>query len=109
VNRIAQRANSRTARNKASVPYRRKDVAAAIRGGWRFQRLQTKRALYATAAFLLSCACVALFLQGSPLHGYWESFGKYLVLLSMGLLIPCVIFVGIAIQVWFNVRSMEKD
>jgi hypothetical protein len=49
-------------------------------GAWR------RRGLYSTAALLLSCLFVYLFLEGSPLHAYWESFGKYLMLVSMALL-----------------------
>lgn len=67
-----------------------------------------KRAFYATAAFVLSCASVVPFLYGNPLHVYWESFGKYLVLLSMALLLPFGMCVGIAINSWFYVRALRK-
>ena len=94
--------------NGASTPYRRKDFTAAIHAARRSLRLQAMRAVYATAAFLLSCTFVALFLEGFPLHAYWESFGKYLLLLSMVLLIPFVVLTGLAINAWFFVRNMEK-
>jgi hypothetical protein len=55
-----------------------------------YLQLWRKRALYATVAFFLSCASVSPFLYGRPLHAYWESFGKYLLLLTMALLIPFV-------------------
>jgi hypothetical protein len=96
-------------RNSASAPYRRRDLATAVNAGKKLQKLWTKRAIFATVAFCLSCASVVPFLDGFPLHAYWETVGKYLVLISMGLLVPFVILVGIAIQIWFNVRSMEKD
>ena len=96
-------------RNSTNVPYRRKDFTAAIHVARRSQQLQTKRAIYAAIAFALSCASVIPFSAGFPLHGYWGNFGKYLVLISMGLLVPCVVLIGIALQTWLNVRNMEKD
>lgn len=73
-----------------------------------FLRLWRNRALFSTVAFFLSCASVSPFLYGHPLHAYWESIGKYLVLLSMALLIPFVICVGIAINSWFILRKLRK-
>lgn len=46
--------------------------------------LWKKRFLVSSRVFLLSCASVYPFLFGHSLHVYWKSFGKYLVLLSMG-------------------------
>jgi hypothetical protein len=79
----------------------RKSVTQAL-------RLWTRRAGVAGAAFFLSCASVVPFLYGHALHAHWESFGKYLVLVVMGLLIPLVISVGIAISVWMHARELEK-
>lgn len=45
---------------------------------------------------------------GHSLHIYWESFGKYLVLLSIVLLIPFVICMGVAINSWFFVKNLKK-
>jgi hypothetical protein len=73
-----------------------------------YLRLWKKRALYATVAFSLCCAAVSFFLEGHPLHVYWESFGKYLVLASMVLLIPFVICVGVAINSWLYLRALKK-
>jgi len=70
--------------------------------------LWKKQALYASGALLLSSASVSPFLYGHPLHAYWESFGKYWVLLSMALLIPFVVCVGIAINSWFFLRALKK-
>lgn len=64
------------------------------------------RAIYSTTAFVLSCASVTPFLYGHSLHVYWESFGKYLVLLSMGLLIPCCLCAGIALNSCFYLRDL---
>ena len=71
-------------------------------------RLWRMRAIYSTAAFVLSCASVTPFLYGHSLHAYWESLGKYLVLLSMGLLIPFGICTGIAINSWLYLRDVMK-
>src|SRR5579884_2313531 len=63
----------------------------AIRDAKGFFTIWKKRALYSTGAFVLSCVSVWPFLYGYPLHIYWNDFGKYLVLLSMALLIPFVV------------------
>jgi hypothetical protein len=56
--------------------------------------LWRKRSIYSTVALLLSCASVYPFLKGHPLHEHWESFGKYLVLLSMALWVAFVLCTG---------------
>jgi hypothetical protein len=86
----------------------KEERAGAKQDAVEYLRLWKKRAIYATAAFLLSCASVAPFLYGHPLHAYWNSFGRYLVLLSMALLIPFVICVGVAINSWFFLRALKK-
>ncbi len=91
-----------------SPPDSKEEIEAAKEDARKLLRLWTKRAIYATAIFFLSCTSVVPFLYGHSLHAYWESFGKYLVLLSMGLLIPFVIIVGITINTWFFVRELEK-
>jgi hypothetical protein len=60
----------------------------------KYARLWRKRTLYSGVALFLSSASVYPFLAGHSLHGYWESIGKYLVLLSMGLL---PVFAGCAV------------
>lgn len=84
------------------------ESAGAIEDAKERLGLWKTRALYATAAFFLSCASVVPFLYGHPLHSHWDSFGKYLVLLSMALLIPFAVSVGIAIDSWFFLRSVKK-
>jgi hypothetical protein len=71
-------------------------------------RLWRKRALYSTMAFFLSCASVAPFLAGHSLHAYWESFGKYLVLLSMVLLPVFVCCAGLWWGAWCALCDVEK-
>jgi hypothetical protein len=75
-------------------------------------RESRRKAIYATLAFLLSCSSVVPFLYGHSLHKYWDAFGKYLVLLSMGLLLPFVISTGFAVNTWIykrNVESIQED
>jgi hypothetical protein len=70
--------------------------------------LWRRRSIYSTIAFLLSCAGVYPFLQGHPLHHYWESFGKYLVLLSMAMLVVFVLCTGFFYSAWQALRDVEK-
>ncbi len=71
-------------------------------------RKQKKRALIATVSFTGSCLVLAPFLAGNPLHEYWDTVGKYILLLSMGLLIPFVVCVGWAWSAWMYVRDVRK-
>jgi hypothetical protein len=48
------------------------------------------------------------FLEGHPLHQYWESFGKYLVLLSMAMLVVFVLCTGFFYSAWQALRDVEK-
>jgi hypothetical protein len=86
----------------------KEEIAGARQDAIEYLHIWKKRALYATAAFALSCAAVSLFLKGSPLHGYWESFGRYLLFLSMVLLLPFVACAGVAINSWFFLRALKK-
>jgi hypothetical protein len=86
----------------------KESVDAAIQQAQRLVSLWDRRALYAGAAFVLSCAAVYPFLKGHVLHNHWESFGKYLVLVSMFLLIPFIICAGIAINSRIYRRNLGK-
>jgi membrane protease YdiL (CAAX protease family) len=68
-----------------------------------------RRSLYSAVALLLSCASVYPFLKGHPLHEYWESFGKYLVLLSMAMLVVFVLCTGLFYSAWQALRDVEKE
>lgn len=72
-------------------------------------RLWGMRSLYAGVAFFLSCGAVSPFLYGQRLHIYWESAGRYLILLSMGLLVVLVYCVGLLWAAWSCLRDLEKD
>jgi hypothetical protein len=71
--------------------------------------LWRKRALYSTIALLLSCALVYPFLEGHLLHRYWESFGKYLIIVSMTLLVIFVYCTGSFWSAWQALRDVEKE
>ena len=70
--------------------------------------LWRKRSLYSTVALLLSCGFVYPFLEGHPLHRYWESFGKYLIIVSMTLLVVFVYCTGLFWSAWQALRDVEK-
>jgi hypothetical protein len=70
--------------------------------------LWRKRALCSAVAFFLSCAFVHPFLAGQALHAHWESFGKYLLLLSMALLPAFACSVGLWWTAWKQLRDLEK-
>lgn len=89
-------------------PASKEEIEQAKQDARRYLWVRTKRAIYAAVVFFLSCASVVPFLYGHPLHTYWESFGKYLLLVSMGVLIPFVALAGSAINAWFFVREVEK-
>jgi hypothetical protein len=99
----------RTLFDPDQAPLSKEETAALIESAKVWLRVWKKRALYSTTAFFLSCACVVPFLDGYPLHAYWNSFGKYLVLLSMALLLPFVLCVVVAIQVWIDLRNLRRN
>jgi hypothetical protein len=86
----------------------KKERAGANQDAVEYLRLWKNWAHYATAAFFLSCASVTPFSAGFPLHAYAEPFGRLLVYLSMALLIPFVVCVGVAINSWFFLRALKK-
>jgi hypothetical protein len=84
------------------------EVAQIHASAKRFFQKQKTRALIATGAFTASCALVAPFLAGNPLHRYWDAIGKYILLPSLGLLIPFVVCVGWAWSAWIYFRDLRK-
>lgn len=71
-------------------------------------RLWRKRALYSTLALIVSCASVYPFLAGHALHQYCDSWGKFLVLLSMGLLVVFALCNSFWYNAWQALRDVEK-
>jgi hypothetical protein len=89
-------------------PYTPEEIAQVRPHAQARLRRCLKQLGYSGLAFFFSCSAVVPFLYGHSLHAHWESFGKYLVLLSMGLLIP---FVGSAVTTfyaWKLLRDLEK-
>jgi hypothetical protein len=66
------------------------------------------RALYSTGALLLSSASVYPFLQGNSLHSYWDMVGKYLVMLSMALLLVFVYCTGLWWGAWRALHDLDN-
>jgi hypothetical protein len=79
-----------------------KEYAAVKIAIWR------KRSLYSTAALVLTCGLIYPFLTGHALHAYWESFGKYLVLVALALLVAFVLCTGFFYSAWQALRDVEK-
>jgi hypothetical protein len=71
--------------------------------------LWQRRSLYSTGALVLSCGLVYPFLEGHSLHSHWESFGKYLLFLPMGLLLVFLYCNGLWWGAWQARRDLEKE
>ncbi len=61
------------------------------------------------AALIVSIAFVVPFLEGHFLHRYFDSFGKYLIYLSMGLMIFFVGSAAFAFNFWSYWRKLKAD
>jgi hypothetical protein len=84
-------------------------VAGGIHDTEVYLRVWRRRAVYAGAAFLLSCALVYPFSAGHVLHAHAELFGRILVYLSMALFVPCVICVGVIVDTWLMLLKLRRD
>lgn len=71
-------------------------------------KLWKKRSLSSAAGFFLNCAVVASFLFIEPLHAYWDSFGKYLVILAGGVSFIVVYCTTLWWYAWSILRYLEK-
>lgn len=89
-------------------PLSKHEMAKAKQSAKQLLRRRTKQAIYAAVALFLSCAAVVPFSKGHSLHSHAEPYGRILVYLAMGLLIPFVIYVGRAITAWLFVRDVGK-
>lgn len=85
------------------------DEIEAVRQNAR-QRLALwkRRGIYSTVIFFVSCACVFPFLEGHFLHTYWDSFGKYLILVSLALLLVFVYCTSLWWGAWRALKDVEK-
>ena len=89
-------------------PLSREEAAAVTENAKDRLRLWRKRAFFSGVGLLLSCGLVAPFLYGNPLHAYWESFGKYLLLVSMGMLLVFVYCGAMFLSAWSLLREARK-
>jgi hypothetical protein len=71
-------------------------------------KLWRRRGLLSSLIFALCCGSVYPFLEGSPLHSYWDMIGKYLVLLSMAMLLVFVYCNALWWGAWSQLREYEK-
>lgn len=94
--------------NTTEDPLSEDELVAVRQNAWLRLSLWRRRGLYSTVALILSCACVYPFLEGHPLHSHWESFGKYLLFLPMGLLLVFLYCNGLWWGAWQSKRDLEK-
>jgi len=81
----------------------------AIALAWKQFQDRRKRAIFATVGVVLSCGSVVPFISGQPLYSHWESIGKYLVLLSMALIIIWSYLVRGAVNSYARLSGMENE
>jgi hypothetical protein len=91
--------------NVSADEYRNEPEAGAIKMLLRQWRRNTVRFGVALA---LSVVSVVPFLYGHALHNHWNSIGKYLVMLSMVLLMVFLFCVKKAFWFWYELREIRK-
>jgi hypothetical protein len=64
--------------------------------------------LWSTSIFICNVVAVVPFLAGHSLYAYWDSVGKNLVRLAMGLLPVTAVCVGIAYSHRTYVRDLKE-
>jgi hypothetical protein len=101
---LAPEGNDRMLFDSIDHPAKVEAIAAARK---HFQ-LRRKRAIFGAVAFLLSCGSVIPFISGQPLHSRWESIGKYLVLLSMALILVWSYLARAAVSSYARLSNMEN-
>jgi len=91
------------------VPLGEEEEEAVKRNARKRFGLWRKRGLYSTAALISSCLFTYLFLEGSPLHAYWDSLGRYLMLLSIAFLLVFLYCAGLWWSAWRVLSDLGKD
>jgi hypothetical protein len=71
-------------------------------------RVWRKRSLYAAIALLFSFALVHPFLEGHALHAYWDSLGKYLIIVAMICFVPFVYCLLLLWGAWTSMRDLRN-
>jgi len=67
------------------------------------------RSLYSAVGLFITCAFVVPFLYGHSLHSYWDSFGRFLILVAMALLVVLVYCTGLLWGAWLSLRDLQKS
>jgi hypothetical protein len=80
------------------------EVYAAVR----FKKM-LRSGFWATCALLADILCVVPFLEGFPFHREWDTFGKYLVLAAMALLLWFVYRWGHVLAAWQSARQTKRE
>ena len=68
-----------------------------------------RRTVTCAAVFVLACACLYPFFAGHFLHRYWDSVGKYLLLVTLGIFFALVYCASEIWVAWQALRDVEKD
>ena len=72
------------------------------------QKKLIRRAVWAGAAFLLNVLCIVPFLDGYPLHRYWET-ARNLFVVAMVLLVWVVIRAALVWASWQSARETRRE
>jgi len=72
-------------------------------------KIWKRRSLLSGAALLATCGAIAQFLVGHWLHDYWDSFGKYLIPLALGLMIVCLYCTLLLVGAWSSLRELRTE
>jgi hypothetical protein len=94
--------------NSDEPPLAQEEALAVMENARERFYLWRKRAGYSALGLLLGCALVAPFLYGNPLHAYWGLFGRYLLLLCLGLLLVFVYCGALFLSAWGLLREARK-
>ena len=71
-------------------------------------RKWTRATVWLGAAFVANVIAVVPFLAGHPLHDRWDSAGKRILQLSMGLFLAFIYVGGTASTFWYYLRGIKK-
>jgi hypothetical protein len=84
------------------------EIRQVIRNARERFRVWKNRFLFSLVALFLSCGAVYPFLYGHWLHSYWESFGKCLLFLCLGVFTLSVYSAATAWMAWTWLRDLEN-
>ena len=85
------------------------DLATAQENAGERFRVWRARSIYAAGVFVLSCAFVAPFSKGAPLHEYAEPFGRIFVYLALGSFLALVYCAALLWGAWSACRDLRRD